>query len=164
MTSKQIVFALVTFLHDLFTAVWVGGLIALGLAVLPAAKEVLGTGPGTKRLTQLIQKRLSVLVYVSIVGLLVTGAFQANRSPAFQGLFSFGNSYSTTLALKHLLVLAMIAVALVRSLVLGRASGPSTPAREKLNATLLLLNIALGVLILLATGFAAALSSGTPPA
>lgn len=164
MVSKQIAFALVTFLHDLFTAVWVGGTIALGLAVLPAAKEVLGTGPETKRLTKVIQKRLSVLVYVSIVGLLVTGAFQANRSPAFQGLFSFGNPYSAMLALKHVLVLAMIVVALVRSLVLGRASGPSTPGREKLNAALLFLNITLGVLILLATGFAVALGSGTPPA
>ncbi|MCK4489556.1 MAG: hypothetical protein KAU23_04810 [Anaerolineales bacterium] len=37
-----------------------------------------------------------------------TGLLQANRSPAFEGLFSFGNAYSTVLAIKHILVVAII--------------------------------------------------------
>jgi putative copper export protein len=160
MPAKQIVFAVITFLHDLFTAVWVGGLITLGITVLPSAKKVLGMGPQTKKLMDAIQKRLSVLVYVSIVGLVLTGFLQANRSQAFQGLFSFGNPYSTVLTLKHILVLAMIAVALYRSLVLGRRSGPSTPSQEKLSAGLLFLNIVLGVAVLLLSGFSTALASG----
>ncbi len=164
MPSKQIMFAIITFLHDLFTAVWIGGVITLGITVLPSAKKVLGMGPQTKKLMDAIQKRLSVLVYVSIVGLLLTGLLQANRNPAFQGLFSFGNSYSTVLTIKHILVLAMVAVALFRSLVLGRRSGPSTPSQEKLKAGLLFLNIILGVAILLLSGFSAALASGPPPA
>lgn len=164
MPSKQIMFAIITFLHDLFTAVWVGGVITLGITVLPSAKKVLGMGPQTKKLMDAIQKRLSVLVYVSIVGLLLTGLLQANRNPDFQGLFSFGNSYSTVLTIKHILVLAMVAVALFRSLVLGRRSGPSTPSQEKLKAGLLFLNIILGVAILLLSGFSAALASGPPPA
>jgi len=128
MPIKMIGFALVTFLHDLFTAVWIGGLIVLGITVLPSAKQVLGQGPQTKQLMDTIQRRQSILVYVSIVGLVLTGILQANRNPAFQGLLRFGNAYSTTLALKHILVLAMIAIALYRSLVLGRGGGPSTPA------------------------------------
>jgi len=162
MPVQQIVFALVTFLHDLFTAVWVGGLITLGITVLPSARKVLGAGPQTKQLMDAIQKRLSVLVYVSIVVLVVTGILQANRNPAFQGLFSFGNPYSTVLALKHILVLAMVAIALYRSLVLGRRREPSTPSQEKLSAGLLFLNIALGVVVLLLTGFAVAFSSAPP--
>ena len=164
MPTKQIVFAIVTFLHDLFTAVWVGGVITLGITVLPSAKKVLGMGPQTKKLMDAIQKRLSVLVYVSIVGLVLTGLLQANRASEFQGLFNFSNSYSTVLTIKHILVLAMSAVALYRSLVLGRRSGPSTPSQEKLSAGLLFLNIILGVAILLLSGFSAALSSGPPPA
>ncbi|HID64490.1 MAG TPA: hypothetical protein EYP49_17365 [Anaerolineae bacterium] len=162
MPVKQIVFALVTFLHDLFTAVWIGGLITLGITVLPSARKVLGMGPQTKKLMDTIQKRLSVLVYMSIVGLVLTGLLQANRSPAFQGLFSFDNAYSTVLTLKHILVLAMVAVALYRSLVLGRRSGPLTPSQEKLSAGLLFLNIVLGVTILLLSGFSMALVSGPP--
>lgn len=162
MPAKQTIFALVIFLHDLFTAVWIGGVITLGITVLPSARKVLGMGPQTKQLMDAIQKRLSVLVYVSIVGLVLTGLLQANRSPAFQGLFSFGNPYSTVLTLKHVLVLAMIAVALYRSLVLGRRTGPSTPSQEKQSVRLLFLNIVLGITVLLLSGFVAALGSGPP--
>jgi len=163
MDPKLIVFAIITFLHDLFTAVWVGGLITLGLTVLPSAKKVLGKGPEMKKLMDAIQKRLSVMVYVSIVGLLLTGLLQANRAQDFQGLFSFANTYSIFLSLKHVLVLAMIAITLYRSLVLGRRTGPSTPAQEKLSVKLLLLNMVLGVAVLLHSGFGAALAA-VPPA
>jgi len=162
MDPKLIVFAIITFLHDLFTVVWVGGLITLGLTVLPSAKKVLGKGPEMKKLMDAIQKRLSVLVYVSIVGLLLTGLLQANRAADFQGLFSFANTYSIFLSLKHVLVLAMIAITLYRSLVLGRRTGPSTPAQEKLSVKLLLLNMILGVAVLLHSGFGAALAAAPP--
>jgi putative copper export protein len=164
MPAKQVVFAIMTFLHDLFTAVWVGGLITLGMTVLPSAKQVSGAGPQTKKLMDAIQRRLSLLVHVSIVGLVLTGMLLSNRSTAFQGLFRFANTYSTILALKHILVLAMIGIALYRSLVLGRQRGPSTPSQEKRSAGLLFLNIALGIAVLLLSAFCATLSSGPPPA
>jgi len=66
-----------------------------------------------------IQKRHSILVYVSMIGLVLTCLLQANRTSAFLGLFSFGNTYSVVLAARHILVLAMIAIALYRSLALG---------------------------------------------
>ena len=159
---KLVVFAVVTFLHDLFTAVWVGGLIVLGLVVMPSARKVLGMGPQTKKLMDAIQKRMSVLVYVSIVGLWLTGVLLSRRSPAFQGLFQFGNPYATVLAFKHLLVLLMVAVAMLRSLALRRVSGPT---QERLKAGLLFLNMALSILVLILSGFSAALSpGGAPPA
>lgn len=151
-------FAIVTFLHDLFTVIWIGGLIVLGVTVFPSMKAVLGSAPQTKKLATAIQKRQSVLVYVSIVGLIVTGILMARRDPSFLGLFQVGNNYGMVLTVKHVLVLAMIAITLLRSLVLSR--GPSTPLREKLNARLLLLNIVLGVAVLLASGFTAALAGG----
>lgn len=160
--QNQIVFAAVVFFHDLFTAVWIGGLIALGLTVMPAARQVLGKGPQMKTLMDAVQKRLSVLVYVSMAGLVLTGLLQSNRNPAFQGLFSLGNAYSTFLTLKHVLVMLMIAVALYRSLVLGRRSGAPSPSQEKLSASLLFLNILLGVGVLLLTGLSVAF--GAPPA
>ena len=156
MSAETIIFALITFLHDLFTAVWIGGLITLGLTVMPSVKKVLGKGPQTKKLMDDIQKRHSVWIYVSLIGLIITGLLQSNRSPAFLGLFSFGNAYSAILAIKHIFVLAMIAIALYRSLALGSTS---TPAEEKLKARLLVLNIVFGISILLLSGFTAALSS-----
>lgn len=159
---KQLVFAAVVFLHDLFTAVWIGGLITLGVTVLPAAREVLGKGPQTKKLVDTIQTRLSLLVYISMAGLVLTGLLQANRNPAFQGLFSVGNAYSTFLTLKHVLVAFMIGVGIYRSLVLRRRSGPPSPAQEKLSVGLLLANILLGIGVLLLTGLSVAF--GSPPA
>ncbi len=156
MPAKTIIFALITFLHDLFTAVWIGGLITLGLTVMPSVKKVLGKGPQTKKLMDAIQKRHSVWIYVSLIGLIITGLLQSNRSPEFLGLFSFGNAYSTILAIKHILVLAMVAIALYRSLALENTS---TPAEEKLKVRLLVLNIIFGISILLLSGFTAALSS-----
>ena len=124
---KTAVFAIVVFLHDLFTAIWIGGLITLGLTVLPAARQVLGKGPEMKALLAAIQRRLSVLVYVSIAGLIVTGVLQAQRNPAFEGLFTFGNAYSTVLTLKHIVVVLMIGIALFRSLVVTFATFRSVP-------------------------------------
>jgi len=162
MMPKQVVFALVTFLHDLFTAAWVGGMLTLVISVLPAARDALGKGPVMKRLVDAIQKRLSVVVYVSIVGLAVTGMLLSNRSAAFQGLFSVGNTFSAVLAAKHVLVIAMVAIALVRSLALGRRPGPLTASQENLNLLLLLANAVLGVAVLLLSGFSAAYASPPP--
>jgi uncharacterized membrane protein len=159
MPTQTIVFAMVTFLHDLFTAIWIGGLITLGLTVMPSIKKMLGKGPETKKLMDTIQKRQSVLTYVSLVGLVLTGLLQANRASEFLGLFSLGNTYSAVLAVKHILVLAMIVIALYRSLVLSKAT---THAQEKLKAALLILNIIFGVCILLLSGLATAISSSIP--
>ncbi|MDD3828358.1 MAG: hypothetical protein PHY79_20520 [Anaerolineae bacterium] len=159
--SNAIVLAVVIFLHDLFTAAWIGGLITLGLIVLPSARQVLGKGPQMKALLDTIQKRLSLLVYVSIVGLILTGMIQARQNPAFEGLLRFGSTYSTALSLKHIVVVAMVGIALVRSLALGHRER-LTPSQEKLSVGLLLLNLALGVAILLLTGISAAYA--LPPA
>jgi hypothetical protein len=56
----------------------------------------------------------------------------------------------------------MIGIALFRSLGLGRRQGPLTPSQEKLNMGLLLLNVALGLVVLLLTGFAVAYGSPLP--
>jgi putative copper export protein len=153
---KTVVFAIVVFLHDLFTAAWIGGLITLALIVLPSARQVLGKGPQTKDLLATIQGRLSVVVYISIAGLLITGMLQAQRNAAFEGLFSFGNAYSVALSLKHIVVVAMVGIALFRSLVLRRLRGPLKPGQERLSMGLLLLNVVLGIAVLLLSGFSAA--------
>jgi uncharacterized membrane protein len=160
MAVQQIVFTVVAFFHDFFTVVWIGGLFTLALIVLPAAKKAWGPGPQVKQLLEAIQKRLSPLVYVSIVGLLLTGVLLARRNPAFGGLFSFANPYTASLAIKHLLMLAMVAVTLVRSVALRPRGRPRTPREEKLSLALLLVNAALGLLVLLLSALTAALAVG----
>jgi putative copper export protein len=162
-TTQTISFALITFLHDLFTITWIGGLIVLGLTILPSAEKSLGKGPQTKKLMSAIQKRHSTWVYISIGGLILTGILMARRSPDFGHLFSFDNPYSAILTIKHILVLIMIFVALYRSLVLARDKRPPTAAKERLNARLLLMNMILGTAVLLASGFLASIGAGPTP-
>ena len=156
-----VVFSVVKGLHNLFSAIWIGGIITLGLTMMPAARNVLGPGPQLKQLMEAVQRRLSRLIYLSIIVLVVTGMLEARVTPAFQGLFSFGGTYSMVLAIKHVLVIVMIIVALYRSLVLGRQK-TSSAAQEKLGKSLMLLNIILGIAILFLSGMNGALSALPP--
>lgn len=158
MTPQIFVFALVSFFHNLFTAIWMGGMIITTLAFIPAMKEALGAGPQVKRVMAAFQKRQSVWVYVSMVGLVLTGLLMSRRSPEFDALFTFGNAYSTVLSVKHILVLLMIGISLCRTFLSGRAGEAMTPAKERLNMQLLLVNSALAVAVLLTSGFLAALA------
>jgi putative copper export protein len=150
--------ALVTFLHDLFTAIWIGGMISLGLVTLPAIRAQLGQGPETQRLVQAIFRRLSVLAKVSIVGLIVTGLLLSRRATLWQGLFSTGNVYSLVLTIKHVVVIMMVGIAAVRASVLS-ANRPLKPSRNRLLAALLLANIVLGIVVLALSAYGAVINN-----
>jgi putative copper export protein len=158
MTSPAIPIA-VLFLHNLFTVVWVGGLIILGTVVLPVTSKTLGRGAKTKELIDNIQNRLSVFVYVSMLGLLGTGMLLANRASQFDGLFSFGNGYSTVLAIKHIVVILMVGIALFRRAALKQRGDKLQPRRRKAGLGLLYANVVLGILVLLLSAMSVVLAS-----
>lgn len=162
MAPKQIVFAVVTFLHDLFTAAWIGGLLTLVVSVLPAARSLLGE-PAAQRLMGAIQRRLRWVVYASMAGLAVTGLLLSRQAPGFQGLFVFGAPYATVLSLKHLAMVGMVAAALGRSLLVPRLRC-SEPVRMRWSRALLMINLALGVLVLLLSGVLSAVGAALPGA
>ena len=153
MQDKFVIIAIMTFLHDLFTAIWIGGMLTLGLSVFPSIKKVLGMGPETKQLIETIQKRLSKIVYVSIIGLFISGAVKAKLTPDFLGLVNFGNTYSMILGIKHILVIIMVVIAVLRSQVVGRNIKGPNPKIVKTKAVMLMLNMLLGVIVLLLSGF-----------
>jgi len=161
MTSPAIPIA-VLFLHNLFTVVWVGGLITLGVVVLPVTSKALGKGPKTKELIDKIQNRLSAFVYISMLGLLGTGMLLANRAPQFEGLFSFANSYSTVLAIKHIAVILMVIIALGRRIALKQRGDKLQPRRRKAGLGMLYANVLLGIVVLLLSAMSAVLSSPAP--
>ncbi|MCZ7533844.1 MAG: hypothetical protein M5U23_10610 [Acidimicrobiia bacterium] len=147
---NTVVFVLVTFLHNLFTAIWIGGLMVAALSFLPALKETLDEAPKIQRVMTAFQRRQSLWVYISIVGLIVTGVLMTNRSPKFDGFFAFSNGYSVALSIKHVLVLIMVAIALFRTIGLTRTR-LAAAKRERVSLQLLLANASLGVLVLLTT-------------
>jgi putative copper export protein len=158
MTSPAVPIA-VLFLHNLFTAIWVGGLIILGAVVLPVTNKILGKGAKTKELIDKVQNRLSAFVVVSILGLLGTGMLLARRAPQLEGLFSFANGYSTVLAIKHIVVILMVVVALLRRIALKQRGEALQPRRRKAGLGLLYVNMAMGILVLLLSAMSVVLSS-----
>ena len=182
MGSQTVGYAVVLFLHDLFLTVWMGGMIVNALSFLPSVRSALGPGPQVKQVMAVFKKKQSTWVYISMVGLLITGVMLSRHDPQFAGLFTFGSAYATALSLKHILVLIVMAVALYRSLGLksspmppqgaqgphaGPKGGQGVPQRppagpsgkEKLSVQLLYLNAGLAVLILLLSAFVRALAA-----
>ena len=129
MPSKLIGFAIISFLHDLFTVIWMGGMMVTLFAYTPAVKEALGAGPQMKKVMGAFKKKQRIWVWVSMAGLVLTGILMSRRSPDFVQWFSFSNPYSIALSIKHIIVIVMIGIALYRSIVLAPkampAGGPS---------------------------------------
>lgn len=155
---ESVIFALVTGFHDLFTVVWLGGLIVTLISYLPSLKAVFGHDPRVKNVMSAFQKRQSLWVYISMVGLILTGLMLSKRDPEFVRLFGFANPFSIALSVRHILVLLMIGITLYRSLALNRKASGTSPKKEKLSFQLLVINAVLAILALFSTGVITALS------
>lgn len=157
--------ALAFWLHMLATVTWVGSLAA-SVLILPAAKHTL------KPVDQLafieaMQKRLEPIAWFCISLLIVTGLFQMSVNPHYDGFLSTSTQWSLSLLIKHGLVLVMIVVTAVqtweilpairRALMIKNKISPEQLVKlQKRETWLLRANLALAVLILLATAFARA--------
>jgi copper transport protein len=99
-------------LHLASMAVWLGGLVVLGLAVLPALRRGTVTDAGLRR--------WSITAYSCVICLVVTGEYQASRqvSPV-QALWS--TRYGVFLLVKVALVAVMLAALLAERHVMGAA-------------------------------------------
>jgi uncharacterized membrane protein len=160
--AVPVLLVLVKFLHDLFTSIWIGGLIVLGITVLPAINKTLNSQPEKEKATEAIRSRLSILIYISIIGLLITGILLSNRSPLFLGYFTIANEYSFLLTLKHSLIGIMVVFTITRSQVVPRLTTLKVPTKKKLNGGLLFANIILGILVLFFSAYTATLTLVTP--
>ncbi|TFF68163.1 hypothetical protein EU520_00725 [Candidatus Thorarchaeota archaeon] len=145
------------FLHDLFTTIWVGGLVTLGITIMPSVRKSMGMGPEANKLMDVIRQRLSILVYASMIGLLVTGLLMGNSSPLYAGVLTITNEYSILLTVKHLVITVMVVLAIVRSRVLPRMTMQDMK-KNKMGARLTILNMILGIVVLLLSAFTSAMT------
>ena len=142
-------------LHLGAMALWLGGLVVLGMAVVPAVKAGQRTLAGTRL------PRWSVTAYVCVVCLVVSGEYQASRqiSP-IQALWS--TRYGFTLLIKIGLVAVMVAAAyLAYRRIPGPADGP-VDGGETLRAVKRTVGIETAVAVLVLAVTAALVSD--PPA
>lgn len=159
--------SLAYWLHMLATILWIGGLSAVVLLVLPAARQGLEVEQYA-RLLDKIERRLDPLGWLSLAVLLGTGLFQMSANPNYAGFLAINNRWAIAILIKHLLFLVMIAVSAyltwglfpsLRRIALLRARGQEVAGAERLvrrELTLLRLNLILGVVILALTSLARA--------
>ena len=159
--------SLAFWLHMLATVAWIGGLVAVVILVLPAAKKKLQPEAYASFLGQL-QHRLDPLGWLSLAVLLATGLIQMSANPNYDGFLSISNRWAASMLTKHILFVGMIAVSAymtwgilpgLRRIALKQAKGMDADSADQLQKreTLLLrINLILGVLILGLTALARA--------
>jgi uncharacterized membrane protein len=146
--------------------VWIGGLAALALIFLPAARQALEPA-GYARLLNRVQRRLDRLGWLSLLALLATGMFQMSANPNYTGFLSINSTWAAAILVKHIAFAALagtsawmtwgILPGLERLALRGaEAGGAQMDALRAQERRLLWLNLALGVVILGLTALARA--------
>jgi len=152
-------------LHMLATVVWIGGLAALSIFVLPAARKALDASAYAS-LLESIQRRLDPLGWLCLLVLLATGLVQMSASPNYHGFLAITNQWAIAILAKHIvfggmtLVSAYLTWGLMPALrrnALLQARGKPVVGAERLHSRellLLRLNLILGILVLALTALA----------
>jgi len=160
-------------LHMIATVVWIGGLAALSLFVLPAARRALETGSFSAFLVEL-QRRLDPVSWFCLAALGGTGLFQMSANPSYEGFLTVNNLWTAAILVKHLLFFSMAAVSAYMTWValpglnrvvmrqsLAVQNSEAEALNERLNRQelhLIRLNLILGILVLGLTALARTLS------
>ena len=131
------------------------GIIVMAAVIMPGVKGTLGAGPETKKVMTNIKKKMNTLVWISIIGLLVTAILLSQSSPLFGGIFSIANEYSIFLTIKHVVIAVMVINVIFRGHLLPRMN-MLPPREEKFSKLLMVINLILGIVVLLLSGFLAA--------
>jgi len=154
-------------LHMLATVIWIGGLCALALLVLPAAHKSLDSTAYADLLAA-IQKRLNPLAWLSLMILMATGMFQLSANSNYQGFLTIDNRWSLVMLLKHIMFLLMVIISAyltwgllprIQRAALKKAQGMESPESallQKKEQAIININLILGVLILALTALARA--------
>ena len=152
---KELILAASYWLHLIATVVWIGGIFFILFIAIPSAKQVLGAEAG--KLMGEISKRFTPLANYSIIFLIVTGLALTGFNKQFLGIGNFGNNWTLTLTLKHVLVLGMIIIHFYRGLMLtpkiARTESASVKTSlQRFSLNLVIVNFYLGILVLLFSG------------
>jgi uncharacterized membrane protein len=165
--TPPLVLIITYWLHMLATVVWIGGLSALSLIVLPAARKSLEPFAYGALLTQL-QSRLQQVGWFCLILLSATGLFQMSANTHYTGFLAISNSWAVAILTKHLVVGLMILVSgyvtwgllpSLRRTALLRAAGRSIDQAQverlqRREVWMLRLNLLLSVIVLLLTAWA----------
>lgn len=147
MPNQLILMNIMRFLHNLFTALWIGGLLLTAFVILPGIRK----NPKISEPMMVIdgiQDRIKPVAIISMVGLAITGLLLGKSSKNFTGLMDFGTGYMTALSVKHVLIVLMVILAFVRLSINKRIKLEKKMELQKVSAAILVLNSLLGIVVL----------------
>jgi uncharacterized membrane protein len=121
------------------------------ISFLPTIRKEIKDGELQGSLIDKIMNRHSKWVYIGIVILAGSGMLMARLSSQF----SFANPYASILSIKHILVIVITVIALVRSIAFKNAASSKDKSKKKLSMALLFINTLLGTVILVLSSIAA---------
>ena len=135
-------------IHNIFTSIWIGGMLVMVITFLPTIRKEIKDIELQGSVIDKIMSRHSRWVYLGVVFLAVTGLLMARFSGQTSGLFNFANTYGTILSIKHILVILITVIALVRSVAFKNAASNKDKSKKKMSMALLMVNTFLGTVIL----------------
>ena len=152
-------------LHMLATVLWLGGLAAFVLLMLPGMRRSLEAKHFADWL-RATNRRLDSIGWISLALLTATGLIQMSANPNYDGLFIVNNGWALAICLKHIAFGGMLVVsaystwglspALQRAALLRATvgdEGQEAPLLARLQR-LIALNLILGVVVLAFTALA----------
>lgn len=145
---------LINFLHELFTIIWVGGMLLLVFVIMPVLKKQF-EGEKLHQVNKKIQNRLSIFTYVSIAVLMATGLLLTKLTDpsGITYFISFESTFATLLSIKHILFILMALVAIFRSAILDRIKGIEKKVSNKISKILLLSNVIFAIVVLFLSSY-----------
>ena len=169
MTLPDFALALAYWLHILATVTWIGGLMALAVLVIPAARRTLQPIDYAALLGRM-QSNLQRVGWLSLAVLVGTGLFQMSAHPAYKGFLAISNTWAVAILIKHLVIglmvlaggyLTWVVMPALQRIALQRAAGGTVNAARdaelrKRESLVLTLNLVLSIVVLLLTAIARA--------
>ena len=155
-TMSQILFSLFTWFHAVATVIFIGHYLLLALICLPAFERQKPEIAGP--ILSEVSKRSRVWMYSSLAIFMVTGIYLMIVDPNYLGIGNFGNFWGIVMLIKHILIVAMIAMGFFYNAILrvGPLMSSNTGAEqaiERFGVYSKWMAIC-GVLVLLLTAFA----------
>ena len=161
--------ALAYWLHIVATVTWIGGLMAMAVLVIPAARRTLQPGDYAVLLGRL-QEGLQRIGWLSLAVLVATGMFQMSAHPAYGGFLAVSNPWAVAILIKHIVIGVMVLAGAystwgimpaLRRIALQRAVGQNLDAAKDLalrkrESLVLTINLVLSIVVLLLTAIARA--------
>lgn len=149
---------IINFFHLMATSVWIGGAAYIHFILMPALQQIDPQQSG--KLQGIIAKRFSIVAWICIATLLITGYLKTPDGM----LFDFSTDLGMTLFIKHVLIAGVIVVGVFIGLIVVpkiRTNAPKpgeTPSEvffryQKRLKILATTNLLLGVSVVLCASF-----------